>query len=235
MNRLKHFETDPAVDGPQHVRDGLPSVAFDRDLLSVGPNASHLSGVAAPRCRWMLPQPFEASYGYPVLLWACDSATEYDEVAAWADAIGLQNMAIVAVDCSASTDQLTLAELVRYQFAQAWLTKPEELEVRLDRVFAVGRGVAGAAAVEVWLGGKSSLAGVAAIQPSDVCQPQLLSGSASGRLLVVGEAGWRPAAKALFAAGCDVELRPSVRDLPTTASLIANWVMRAIPTAIGVR
>ena len=215
----------------------------DRDPSSRLPDASVVT-TASLGSHWYLPEPLEPRYAYPVLVLvrsvreADDPGQALAEERAWVDAIGRQNAAIVCVGPIAEPTDESVdrapEETLDLLIGQALLMRPPEIELRDDRVFVAGCGTAGLTAFRAWQTAESRFAGVVCVRPPKVPSCRLASGRQAGRLLVTGGTGWRRTAMALFAAGAHVELRPGLNDLPTTAAAINGWLMRSIPTAVGL-
>ena len=222
----------PGLDIVANLRGVLESVPTD--------DADDPNRVVA---RWQLPEPFEPSYAYPVIVHVCSDAAEWATTETWIELLGRQNAAVLSVFVppNQSVDSTTVdgARLQTYEslrtvMGAAWLGKPSQLVVREDRVYGLAHGATASWLVQDWLQQSPWFAGVAAIAPSD--PPNLPAGLArlSGRLLVTGRSDWSRAAATLYAAGTDVELRPQAGDIVTVSNLVNAWMMRSIPTAIGV-
>ena len=186
-------------------------------------------------CRWSRPDRPETNYAYPVVVVIRRSGEPEQAAEAWFDAIGRQNAIGLTI---ADPFDRTLSDTKNRQrldaaLAAAWLSRPDGVTVREDRVFAVGRREVGSQLVRSWLARSAWLSGVAAVEACPLDELTLRNGRQTGRLLVTTAAGWHPAARTLFAAGADVELRPSASDLVSIGRLINAWVLRAIPTAVG--
>ena len=200
---------------------------------------SRPTGEASPEpvvARWRLPQPFEPSYAYPALVHICGTESEWAATDLWAERIGLQNVAILNIRVPASDPDADVGEPqpLRIAMGAAWLRKPAELTIREDRVYGLAQGATALPVVHDWLAGSPWFAGVAAISPTQ--PPAIPAGLAriDGRLLVTGVSDWSRTASTLYAAGADAELRPQARDIVTAAGLVNAWMLRAIPSAVGV-
>ena len=236
-NRLPSSDRDPFSGSS---RDVLPLSSELATLCPVAPQRQQGTNTA----QWFLPEPFEPGYAYPLLVWLVPFSSDIarrEEIAGWADEIGRQNLAVVAVPtamASTSDDAVARTEAVdaaAHALAAAWLSKPSELTIREDRTYAVGCGAAGNLAVATWLAGRGQLAGAAAIRPTSVARPSLPTGRQPGRLLVTTAGGWRQTALALFAAGSSVSLEPKATNAIDVAAVLRRWVLEAIPTVVGLR
>ena len=244
----RHVDLDDASADGDPSAEGWPGeLDVFSDLRGVACVSQDADGImpagASFASRWWMPEPFEATYAYPVLAWVCRSLAEYRQVEQWVRLVGRQNAASVAVLLPAATDANaagresgfgTTCDEVAFALGQAWLTKPESLTAREDRVYGVGVGEAAGTAVRAWLGDSAWLAGAAAIAPSRTVAPPRGLARQSGRLLVTGSATWSKTAAVLYAAGADVELRPTTGNSVDAAAQLNAWMMRAIPTAVGV-
>ena len=203
---------------------------------------------AAPPKDWhseiWLPEPFEARYAYPLLVWLHDDGETELSAAPWAEATGMQNMIVLSVRGSIlargahgfrwPADGRDVWAAIAEELAEL----PPELRFDASRVVLAGRGQGAAAAFAAWKHAPRDVAGACLVNPGPPADSDALNGCGSqtlgGRLWIggLGASDWRSAGKAAFALGTDVRIEPTAVTPDRVGPAINTWVMRSIPTAV---